>query len=77
MFWASTTVNAFSPIEPAAELHQRIVDPPWPDSAFLTEGELFAQEEILGFERVFGSKASVRKRSKSANRLSETRQDSC
>ena len=48
-----------SPIEASAEPHERqagwIVESARPDLAFLIEGELFAQEEILGGKRGFGA----------------------
>jgi hypothetical protein len=48
-----------SPIEPAAEPQEGqagwMGGPAGPDFAFRIECELFAQEEILGRERAFGS----------------------
>ena len=48
-----------SPVEPATEPQQGqarwIGGPSGRDFAFLAEGELFAQEEILGRERAFRS----------------------
>ena len=48
-----------APIEPAAEPQEGqacwMGGPAGLDSAFLVERELFAQEEILGRERAFGS----------------------
>ncbi len=52
-----------SPIEPAAEQHEgearRIVSKSGLDLAFLIEGELLAQKQILGRERSSGTYAEA------------------
>jgi hypothetical protein len=45
------------------------------DSALLIEHELFAQKEILGCERALDRKLRTKKRSKSAKRFSQSKQD--
>jgi hypothetical protein len=49
--------------------------PAGPDSAFLVERKLFAQEEILGRKRVSDRKLRTKKRSKSAKTFSQSMQD--
>jgi len=44
-------------------------------SALLVERELFAQEGILARERALDRNLKIRKRNKSANRFSQSRQD--
>ena len=57
--------QSISPIEPAAEQHQReprrIVGTPGLNLALLIEGELLAQKQILGRERSPGAQAETRK----------------
>ena len=57
--------QSVSPIEPAAQQHQRqagrIVSTSRLDLAFLIKGELLAQEQILGCERASGAQAETHK----------------
>ena len=57
--------QSVSPIEPAAQQHQRqagrIVSTSRLDLALLIKGELLAQEQILGCERASGAQAQTHK----------------
>ena len=67
-----------SRVEASAEPHEGqaggIVESARPDFAFLIEGELFAQEEILGGKRGLERKPRARNQSRSPNRLNQLRQ---